>query len=433
MIVLVILWTCVGVFIATSLITLLGLIGVIKLPKKYMNILFSALIVEIVGIGVGIFSGTINPNYLLKGARDTGEKYAYKKIQEEIKQVSYKIQMNIDNKNYDAATNDLRFVFNDILGNKISAVSDIFYLKGLLDERRKLWASAASNYETSLVIKPDNPLVLVRAARAKIKQKDYEEAKSLYETAQKIARNMGDRKLEYSISNGLQNVERRFGAFLLEVERVSSADKHFTSALRIIRTMEAIRPDSEGEANEKIARYRVYWEWQKYDEAISEVSALTATSNEPTYKEDLSAILIETNIYSNVEKAYNILKNLGNSPYVIASMAEAASVVENNIKLKNSLLNSLNQVIVADDPDNRDPYLYYVKALLHKSNSDHQRALDAIDEAIRIEKKRSANFYTFDAVRFEKYNRIKADWSAALGTSQPNKANSADAKSRAAD
>ena len=71
--------------------------------------------------------------------------------------------------------------------------------------------------------------------------------------------------------------------------------------------------------------------------------------------------------------------------------------------------------------------------MLHKSNSDHQRALDAIDEAIRIEKKRSANFYTFDAVRFEKYNRIKADWSAALGTSQPNKANSADAKSRAAD
>lgn len=414
MIILVILWTCVGVFIATSIVTLLGLLGIVDLPKKYMNALFTALIIEVVAVGVGIFSGTIDPTYMVGRARDTGEREAYLKIQNEIMKITNRVSKNIQNEEFDAATDDLRMIFYDILGNKISAVSDVFYLKGLIAERRELWATASSNYETALQIKPDNPDILVRAARTKIKLKDYEEAGALYDSAQIIARNLGNRYLEYSIANGRQNVERRFGAFLLEVGRLNTSDKHFQNALRIIRSMEAIRPETEDGTTEKVARYRVFWEWQKYDEALSEIKALMKSYSELTYIEDYTAILIDTKSMENIKKAYQILTNLEKNQFVVASLAEVASVVESDLDIKNIILDELNQVIVADDPDNRDPYLYYVKAILLKSNNQNEKALNAISEAIRLERARSANLYIFDPIRFERYKDIKNAWEASL-------------------
>lgn len=60
MIQLVIAWTCVGVFVATAGITLLALVRVIRLAeKKYLDRLFKALILEIVGVCIGIFTGKI--------------------------------------------------------------------------------------------------------------------------------------------------------------------------------------------------------------------------------------------------------------------------------------------------------------------------------------------------------------------------------------
>lgn len=57
---LVIAWTCVGVFVATAGITLLALVRVIRLAeKKYLDRLFKALILEIVGVCIGIFTGKI--------------------------------------------------------------------------------------------------------------------------------------------------------------------------------------------------------------------------------------------------------------------------------------------------------------------------------------------------------------------------------------
>ena len=47
MIILVILWTCVGVFISTAMISILGLLGIVRIDKKYMNALFTALILEV--------------------------------------------------------------------------------------------------------------------------------------------------------------------------------------------------------------------------------------------------------------------------------------------------------------------------------------------------------------------------------------------------
>ncbi len=59
---LVIAWTCVGVFVATCVITLLALVGVIKLAdKKYLDRLFTVLILEVVSVALAFFSGAIKP------------------------------------------------------------------------------------------------------------------------------------------------------------------------------------------------------------------------------------------------------------------------------------------------------------------------------------------------------------------------------------
>lgn len=53
-------WTCVGVFIATAVITLLALVRVIKLAEaRYLNRLFGLLVVEIVALCVTYFAGML--------------------------------------------------------------------------------------------------------------------------------------------------------------------------------------------------------------------------------------------------------------------------------------------------------------------------------------------------------------------------------------
>jgi len=71
---LVILWCCVGVFVATAIITLLALTKVLELAdKKYLDILFKTLIVEIVIVGVGMFSGFVeSPNTITENLKEEG-------------------------------------------------------------------------------------------------------------------------------------------------------------------------------------------------------------------------------------------------------------------------------------------------------------------------------------------------------------------------
>lgn len=56
----VLIWTCILVFIATSIITLLGIINKISIDKSYLNRLFIALILEVVTIGVLAFKDSFN-------------------------------------------------------------------------------------------------------------------------------------------------------------------------------------------------------------------------------------------------------------------------------------------------------------------------------------------------------------------------------------
>jgi hypothetical protein len=52
-------WTCTIIFAATGAITLFGLINIIKIEKPYLNKLFTALILEIVAIGVLAFGDSL--------------------------------------------------------------------------------------------------------------------------------------------------------------------------------------------------------------------------------------------------------------------------------------------------------------------------------------------------------------------------------------
>lgn len=57
----VLVWTCVLVFIATSAITLLGIIKKIDIDLDFLNKLFIALILEVVTIGVLAFKNSFKP------------------------------------------------------------------------------------------------------------------------------------------------------------------------------------------------------------------------------------------------------------------------------------------------------------------------------------------------------------------------------------
>lgn len=69
-------WICVGVFAATAVITLLALIRVLKLAdRKYLDRLFGVLIVEVVVICVGVFSGYVDsPNEVETSIKDEGKR-----------------------------------------------------------------------------------------------------------------------------------------------------------------------------------------------------------------------------------------------------------------------------------------------------------------------------------------------------------------------
>jgi len=87
MIALVIAWTCVGVFIATALLTLLALAKVIELAdKKYLDRLFAVLVVEIVAIAVGVFAGAVElPGTVEKRCVAEGEKGGRKAAVEDLR------------------------------------------------------------------------------------------------------------------------------------------------------------------------------------------------------------------------------------------------------------------------------------------------------------------------------------------------------------
>ncbi|MFC1793253.1 hypothetical protein ACFL3Q_06660 [Planctomycetota bacterium] len=95
---LVIAWSCVGVFIATAIVTLLALVKVIELAdKKYLDRLFMVLIVEVVGIAVGVFAGFVQlPTTVEKEVEAAGARGLAARIQPDIETITANASRNIE-------------------------------------------------------------------------------------------------------------------------------------------------------------------------------------------------------------------------------------------------------------------------------------------------------------------------------------------------
>jgi len=82
-------WICVGVFAATAVLTLLAITNVVKLASaRYRDHLFTVLVIEIVAIGVGIFSGYVkSPREVESRLADVGRQQAIAEFKPKIEQV----------------------------------------------------------------------------------------------------------------------------------------------------------------------------------------------------------------------------------------------------------------------------------------------------------------------------------------------------------
>lgn len=82
-------WICVGVFAATAVLTLLAITNVVKLANpKYRDHLFRVLVIEIVAIGVGVFSGYVkSPREVESRLADVGRQQAVAEFKPKIEQV----------------------------------------------------------------------------------------------------------------------------------------------------------------------------------------------------------------------------------------------------------------------------------------------------------------------------------------------------------
>lgn len=70
LIVLIIAFTCVGVFVATAIASMLNLFNLLKLATDIRKKLHAVLIVEIVGIAVAAFAGFLNPKPIVEKVKD---------------------------------------------------------------------------------------------------------------------------------------------------------------------------------------------------------------------------------------------------------------------------------------------------------------------------------------------------------------------------
>ena len=73
----VLVWTCVLIFIATSIITLLGILRKIEINPDYLNKLFAALILEIIAIGILAFKESFKPAPVVEFVKIISPKNGY--------------------------------------------------------------------------------------------------------------------------------------------------------------------------------------------------------------------------------------------------------------------------------------------------------------------------------------------------------------------
>ncbi|MGJ8692751.1 MAG: tetratricopeptide repeat protein [Thalassotalea sp.] len=401
-------WTVVIAFIVILIITVLGMVGVIKFKyKNHLNKLFIVLIIEVVSLGFLIYKDGKEAHSVY--LREAQEKYDYsvqlrkaQKFDESLKVLSEILRIEDDDTKFN--------------------IKNIFLQRGDILFERKLFSDAVVPYAIYNEIVQDDPQALSRYGRALRAVHRYDDARVMYERALALAPN------DYFILNGLQNCIRRQAGFLMDAERKGVSDKYFQEARGHIMSMLTIaKTASENKIKKKLgaelALARLNWQWERYPEAIALFEEIT--SSNPSHSiafEDLAAIYLEYSQYGGgnelVSKSLVIYKNAYENPledqdkiFIGAGIAEATSLLKEPKKIEVEFaVNAVSLSIAKNKTLLDDPYPFYAAALLYKKSGNLHRALKYLDEAIRAENKRADNLYIFDYKSLIKYERLKTKW-----------------------
>jgi tetratricopeptide (TPR) repeat protein len=403
-------WTIVIAFTVVLILTILGMVGVIRFRyKEHLNKLFTLLLLEVVSMGFLVYKQGvdkqnqyfISAQMLFNNAKEKAEK-----------------------KEYDFALNDLSEIFRLSDRDIPFSIKDAFRLRGNIYFNRNMWPDAIAAYRFYLEIEPNDDQALSRLGRSLREMHQYEEAKRVYEKAHSLSPH------DYYILNGLQNCLRRYGGFLQEAERIDAAEKTFEQARQYIIDMINVAKTSKDNNDEnkllnaKIALARLNWEWERLAEAIALFEELEAEyPNFAAIKEDLAAIYLEYG--QREDRQYHILKSLSlysqiynsvldelNKVFIGSGIAEATAFISQPTQDQIEFAKKRVLLSIAKNEKARDdPYPFYAAAVLFKKINNNTEANEYIKKAIKAEKRRAENPYTFDYKRLKKYEKLYDTWS----------------------
>lgn len=406
-------WVIVIAFIATTVVTLLGVTKVIQFAdKKYLDKLFVAVVIEVVAVGFLIFRTGFDDisvyfqsvETLYKSASD---RKAEKKYDEAL--AAYKEILSISNKS-------LPF-----------KIEDVFLARGDIAFERRLWPQAVEAYSFYLELNKSNVAAMIKMGQALRKTHDYERAKQIYEMGYALE------PQNYEVLNGLQNCLRRLGAFLDEGDKREAANAYYEQARQHILSMVSLSRgiDENRYKLASLALAKLSWQRQQYREGIAKYEEIAKEfPSFITPREELAAIKLEygskTNDAGLLREAVALYKSLylsseaeADKVFNGAGLAEAVSRLErpsaDDLKLADT---AVSLSIVNNKSAKDDPYPLYAAARLLKKRGKNREAYEYISEAIKAETRRSANPFTFDYVRLREYERLRDSWDRELGVSK---------------
>ncbi|WP_049629469.1 tetratricopeptide repeat protein [Cellvibrio sp. pealriver] len=398
-------YTFTAVIVFTAVITALSLIGKVRFAdQSQQKTLFRVLIIELVAIGVGLFSGII--------------KFDANAVRKEIVATEFNARKNVfDEKLAEAKQlysagklTEAYTLVNDLFRSdeleEYFPIKDLFVLNGDISKSRKFWLEAIESYGPALKLDPSNVEIMVSAGYAQRELQNYEEAETLYERAL-VAQGQN-----WEVLNGYFNCLRRYAAFLAD-EYPKIADEKFQKAATISQQMANVATDERTQRLSDVAKATLYWEWKKYDVASATYKQLIRKyPNQVRFKEDLAAVLVEMENFSEAKEMYLALYkaeiNAGTvSWFVGAGYAEAASKANSSsTELQQALDAGL--AAIAAKPD--EPFSYYAVGLVYKSLGNDAAAIKYLSDAEALEARRDTNIHTYDKTRHELYKSLIEKW-----------------------
>ena len=399
-------YTFSAVLVFTAVITALSLIGKVRFSDpSQQKTLFRVLIVELVIVSVGFFGDVL--------------RFDAKEVQREIVKNEFNARKAIfedklaeaqrlyRNNQLPEAYGLVNNLFRSSELEEYFPIKDLFVLNGDISKSRKFWLEAVESYGPALKLDPNNIDVIVSAGYAQRQLQNYEKAESLYERA------LATQGQNWAVLNGYFNCLRRYAAFLLD-EYPKIANVKFQKAAITAQQMANVAAGEKEKRLSDTAKATLYWEWKKYDIAVTTYRQLIRTyPGKARFKEDLAAILVEMGNFMEAKELYAALyreeQKLGIPSWFVGSgYAEAAG--KSNIsptELKQALEAGLTAIALKPD----EPFSYYAISLVYKGLGNDEAAIKHITEAGTLEAQRDTNIHTYDRTRHELYQSLLQQWS----------------------